>query len=62
MYKLALFALAVVSGSSTSFAAASCGRWISQNNGMEWRMCVDDQNRQYCEMRKGRTIKPMRCP
>lgn len=55
-----MMALAGVSGSQT--VMPSCGPWISQTNGTYWRMCVDDQNQQYCEARSGRTIQRISCP
>lgn len=55
-----LMALAGVSGSSG--VTASCGPWIPQTNGIDWRMCVDAQNQQYCEARRGRLIQRINCP
>jgi hypothetical protein len=53
-------ALAGVSGSHN--VTPSCGPWIPQTNGTYWRMCIDEQNQQYCESRSGRTIQRINCP
>jgi hypothetical protein len=55
-----LMALAGVSGSHN--VTPSCGPWIPQTNGTYWRMCIDEQNQQYCESRSGRTIQRINCP
>jgi hypothetical protein len=53
-------ALAGATGSNN--VMPSCGPWIPQTNGTYWRMCVDEQNQQYCESRSGRLIRRITCP
>ena len=54
------FAMFIIPG--TSAAAASCGPWIPQTNGTAWRICVDDQGRQFCQVQRNGGIKQIRCP
>ena len=62
MRGLIVFAFAALSISGSAMAGSSCGPWVSQTNGTEWRICVDDQGRQFCQLRDGSEIRPMRCP
>ena len=39
-----------------------CSDWISQTNGVSWRICTDAQNQRYCEMMKGAKISRIVCP
>ncbi len=55
-----LMALGSISGSTSIMA--SCGPWMPQTNGTYWRMCVDQQNQQYCEARSGQAIQRITCP
>jgi len=40
----------------------NCGPWVPQTNGTKWRMCVDQNNDRYCELKSGRTITRFDCP
>jgi hypothetical protein len=40
----------------------TCGYWVPQTNGIKWRMCADQQNRVYCETKRGRNITRIQCP
>jgi hypothetical protein len=62
MSRLSVFALAFLSISAAAPAPGSCGPWVPQTNGTSWRMCVDERNQQYCELRTGNTIQRMQCP
>jgi len=55
----AIAALSLVSGSV--IAAPSCSVWMAQPNGTQWRTCVDDQGRQYCEQAAGGSVTRISC-
>lgn len=58
MLKIALL-LAALSGAA--LAADSCSNWMKQADGSEWRTCVDDGGRQYCEQKKDGHISRVSC-
>jgi hypothetical protein len=62
MRRLIVFALVTLSCAASVSAGPSCGRWISQTNGTEWRMCTDAQGNQYCELRRRNVITRITCP
>jgi hypothetical protein len=63
MRKLLVFVLISVGFSTVAAAEPKCGRWISQSNGWDWRMCFDEHGNKYCELRKrNNLIVPIRCP
>ena len=46
---------------SRAEAAPSCTEWMKQDNGCEWRTCVGDDGKQYCEEKCGDTISRVKC-
>lgn len=61
MKKLATIALMLLSFSAPAMAAPSCTNWMPQPDGSEWRTCVDDQGRQYCERKYNGYITRIAC-
>jgi len=65
----ASFVLAVVAGAvlgSTprpAFAKTECSNWLRQDNGCDWRECVPDDGRTYCEQSCDgeKTIQRVKC-
>ena len=62
MRVLTLLAIAAFTVSAQTPYAATCGSWVSQTDGSEWRMCVDQNNQRYCELRRGGTTTRFTCP
>jgi hypothetical protein len=62
MRRIFVVSLMALSLSSNASAAATCGRWIPQTNGIDWRLCTDAQGKQYCEMRRRNAITRIACP
>jgi len=54
-----LILMSILSG--TAFAAPSCSKWMPQPDGSQWRLCVGDDGRQYCESAKGGQISRVKC-
>ena len=58
--------VAIVFIALTTTAAApdpgTCGPWIPNTNGTSWRMCADQQNQIYCELKAGPKISRFVCP
>ena len=44
-----------------AIAAPSCTNWMRQNDGSNWRTCVDDKGKQYCESSKNGRISRVKC-
>ena len=44
-----------------ALAADSCTNWMRQKNGCDWRTCVDEKGRQYCQQACGNTISRVNC-
>jgi len=38
-----------------------CSDWAKQEDGSYWRICVDDNGRQYCEVSKNGTVSRVKC-
>ena len=59
-----LFALALIVLTSTAAAPSpgTCGPWVPQTDGSQWRMCNDTQNQLYCELKQGGKIWRIDCP
>lgn len=52
--------LATLAG--VAYAADSCSNWMPQPDGTEWRTCVDDHGKQYCEQKnKDGSISRVKC-
>ena len=62
MLRLIGFALVTMGCAAGVSAEPSCGRWISQTNGTEWRICTDASGQQYCELRRRNEITRIPCP
>ena len=62
MSRLGALALILLTTTASLPPPGSCGPWVDQTNGTEWRICTDGQNQVYCEMKKGRTISRFVCP
>jgi len=60
MRVLTLLAIAALTVSAAP-NPGSCGPWVPQTNGSKWRMCVDQNNQRYCEMKLGRAITRFAC-
>jgi hypothetical protein len=55
-------AIAVLSFTATfAVAAPSCTNWMKQPDGSQWRTCVDDKGKQYCESAKNGQISRVSC-
>lgn len=50
-----------VFGASAATAAPSCTGWMSQPDGSQFRTCVGDDGRQYCESCKGNSCSRVSC-
>jgi hypothetical protein len=61
MKKLSTAALVVLAFSGPALAAPSCTGWMAQSDGSEWRTCVDDDGRQYCERKYNGYITRVSC-
>ena len=56
------FGLVVVLAVRSPVAAApSCTAWMKQPDGSEWRTCVDDKGKQYCQSNKNGHISKVDC-
>lgn len=62
MARLSILIMALAGLSASNSVVPTCGPWIPQTNGTYWRMCIDEQNQQYCEMRSGRIVQRINCP
>jgi hypothetical protein len=62
MRVVTLLAIAALTLSARVPDPSNCGPWVSQTNGTKWRMCVDQNNDRYCELKAGRTITRFDCP
>jgi hypothetical protein len=58
---LAGFAVTVAVADNHAAASPSCSNWMKQSDGSNWRTCVDDQGRQYCEEEKNGHISRVSC-
>lgn len=50
--------------SAQTLAAPNCGYWQYENDTTEFRVCVDDNGRRYCERRSNKdnsTIRTVSC-
>jgi hypothetical protein len=61
MRVVTLLAIAAFTVATTIPDPSTCGPWVPQTNGGKWRMCVDQNNQRYCEMKLGRTITRFPC-
>jgi hypothetical protein len=55
-------ALAVTTAAINLPLPGTCGAWVPQTNGISWRMCANQQNSFYCEMKRGTRVSRMQCP
>jgi hypothetical protein len=62
MIRLVALALILLTTTAALPEAGTCGPWVSNANGTEWRMCADQQNQIYCELKMGRKIGRFVCP
>ena len=44
-----------------ALAAPSCTNWMRQEDGSQWRTCVDDKGQQYCESAKDGSVSRVSC-
>ncbi len=59
---LATVMMAGIIGLTAAAAAApECTGWMKQEDGTEWRTCVGDDGKQYCEQRKDNVITRVDC-
>ena len=61
MRVVTLLVIATFTLSARAPDPSNCGPWVPQTNGTKWRMCVDQNNQRYCEMKLGRTITRFAC-
>jgi hypothetical protein len=62
MRRLIAIALMGVVSSAAAPAPGTCGPWVPQTDGSQWRMCADAQSRTYCEMKQGSSVLRIDCP
>jgi hypothetical protein len=62
MRVLTLLAIAALTVSAQVPVPGTCGPWVPQTNGTKWRMCVDQNDQRYCELKTGQTITRFTCP
>lgn len=54
----------LLAAAAPALAAPVCGYWQYENSTTEFRVCVDDNGRQYCERRTNKddsTIRTVSC-
>lgn len=47
--------------SKVTVAQPSCTGWMRQTNGVDWRTCVDDKGRQYCQESSRGSVSRVSC-
>ena len=52
---------ALLFAASSTLAAPSCTNWMKQPDGSQWRTCVDDKGKQYCESAKNGQVSRVSC-
>ena len=61
-----LIALSAFFAFATAASAApppsTCGPWISQTNGIRWRMCADANGLVFCQLKAGGKVSAVVCP
>lgn len=62
-YRNFFYALIIALSASSPMALAepSCTNWITQSDGSQWRTCVGDDGKQYCEVAKDGHISRVSC-
>jgi hypothetical protein len=53
--RLIVIAFAALTLGNAAPPAPTCSHWISQTNGMSWRVCTDAQGQRYCEIKVARS-------
>ena len=60
---IALSALVVLATAANGAPPPStCGSWVSQTDGSDWRMCADSRGTVFCQYKSGGKIRLMVCP
>jgi hypothetical protein len=62
MRVVTLLAIAALTVSAQMPDPGTCGPWVPQTNGTKWRMCIDQNNQRYCELKQGSAITRFECP
>jgi len=62
MRVVTLLAIAALTVSARAADPSNCGPWVSQTNGTKWRMCTDQNNQRYCEIKTGSVVSRFECP
>lgn len=61
MRRLVIFAVALLSFTSSAAAEATCGPWVPNTNGTKWRLCTDGKSIKFCELKTGSKITRFAC-
>ena len=61
LLSVAILMTTLVGTGTAALAAPSCTNWLPQSDGSQWRTCVGDDGRQYCESAKNGQVSRVSC-
>ena len=61
LFQVAILLTALAGTETAALAVPSCTKWLVQADGSQWRTCVGDDGRQYCELARNGHVSRVSC-